>query len=176
MDFTVKHRLGMRAFLLFMTRHVRWPLLLLILVGAARVFGRSRFPKAYTSTVLYGFEIALAVLTVIFLYTFLRAFVEYRSYEYHFEREFFHIARGYLAREERGVVYHQIQTVTLRHGVMDRAIGVRHLVIIMNGSQYQPSEVILPALDHNKALLVQRELLRQARVHAPQYGEVQQSV
>jgi uncharacterized membrane protein YdbT with pleckstrin-like domain len=170
MDFTVTHRLGTRAFLLFMVRHVKWAFLLLVALGALWFFGRPHVSGTYSVYSDYGLKLTLLIVGIIFLFTLLRAFVEYRSYEYHFEREFFHIARGYLAREERGVVYHQIQTVTLRHGVTDRLIGVRHLVIIMNGSQYQPSEVILPALDHRKALLVQRELLKQARAHAPQYG------
>ena len=100
-----------------------------------------------------------------------RAYFEYRGYAYRFDREFFLIMRGYLSRQEIGVVYHQIQTVILRHALMDRMVGVSNLIIVMNGAnEYRPAEVVLPALEKKKARLVQQEILRRARIRALEQG------
>lgn len=161
------HRLGPRAFFLFWSRRARWTLLALLCVIVAWVF-REKMPfvAAYHVQAEIVFQIVFAVTGALFLMTSLRAFFEYRSYEYRFEREFFRLTRGYIARQEIGVVYHQIQTVTLNHNFFDRMTGISHLVIVMTGTHDAPSEVVLPALDRRKARQVQEELLRQARIRS----------
>lgn len=106
----------------------------------------------------------------------LRSFIEYRSHSFRFDNEFFHVMRGYFLKDEIGVVYHQIQHVNLKSGVFDRMVGVRHLVIVMNSASSESAKniITLPALDRNKAALVQRELLRKAHHsgrRAPQDSE-----
>jgi membrane protein YdbS with pleckstrin-like domain len=158
LDLEATHRLGSRAFLLFWTRRTRWSVLFLFVLAGIWL----------SKVVLPGrtFQIIAGLALLWFIAASFRAYFEYKSYAYRFEREFFKLIRGYLARQEIGVVYHQIQTVSLRHGFWDRTMGISHLVIIMTGNRDEPSEVILPALDRRKARLVQEELLRQARIRS----------
>lgn len=164
-DLAATHRLGGRAFLLFLFRHIGWPVFFLVVLGSARAF-EDRVPGAYFLYADYAIKIALLIAAAFFAFRSIKAYLEYRSYAYRFDEEFFHLSRGYFKRQEIGVVYHQIQTVTIRRGVNDRLMGVSHLIIVMNGNQHQPAEVLLPALEYEKAKLVQRELLRKARMHA----------
>ncbi len=167
MDLTATHRLGTRAFLLFLYRHVKWAALALI-IAAAGWFWHLGLQAPYFTPVDYVLKAILILAGALFLLRILRAFFEYKGYAYRFDREFFHLTRGYITRQEIGVVYHQIQTVVIRRGVMDRMVGVSHLIIVLNNSsQNQPAEVVLPALEHAIAETVQKELLRQARIHAP---------
>lgn len=169
MEKQVTHRLGFRAFSFFFWRQVRWLVLVAVLVGAGW-WAAGRLPPFYAPFARYGLQAASLLVLALAVFKIVRAYFEYRGYGYRFEEEFFHITRGYITRHEIGVVYHQIQTVTLRHGFLDRLAGVSHLTIIMNGSQRQPAEVVLPALESKKARLVQQELLRQARLrgmHVP---------
>lgn len=168
MDFTATHRLGARAFVIFFIRHVKWPVLGMAIALVAW-FWHKTLPAPYFSYLDYAVKVAFIVAAGLFVLKALRAYFEYQGYAYRFDNEFFHLSRGYIARQEIGVVYHQIQTVILRHGAIDRVVGVSHLVIVMNGTnRYQPAEVILPALEREKARQVQRELLRLARIHSPQ--------
>ncbi len=161
------HRLGPRAFMIFWTHRAHWPFLALLALGVAWFFeGRVQFLAAYHFQALFVFEIVFAIVFGLFALATMRAFFEYRGYAYRFENEFFRLSKGYIARQEIGVVYHQIQTVTLRHNFLDRSMGITHLVIVMTGGRENPSEVILPAIDHKKARQVQEELLRQARIRS----------
>ena len=58
----------------------------------------------------------------------------------------------------------------MRRGILDRAVGVAHLIIVTNqgASSASDSHIVLPALDKTKARLVQRELLRKAHRHVSQ--------
>ena len=62
----------------------------------------------------------------------LRSYFDYRGYSFRFDNEFFYVTRGYFTKNEMGIVYHQIQHVTVRRGILDRAVGVAHLIIVMN--------------------------------------------
>lgn len=164
------HRLGVRAFLLFLSRQIRLPLAGVIFFGVLWYYRNLAFGN-YAYNRDYILQGALVLVGGLLIFKMVRAFMEYRGYAYRFDEEFFHITRGYINRQEIGVVYHQIQTVTIKHDILDRVLGVGHLVIILNGQggSRQP-EVVLPALDHNKAQLVQKEILRKARMHAPRYA------
>lgn len=168
MDFSLTHRLGGRAFTIFLFRHSKWAVLSLLILALAWYWHSSLNAPYfwYADNAIKGLGIlALAYLA----FKIMRAYFEYKGYAYRFDEEFFHLTRGYIIRQEIGVVYHQIQTVVLRHDMMDRLAGVSHLVIVLNGvAGGRQAEVILPALEFKKAQLVQRELLRQARIRAPQ--------
>lgn len=170
LDTVRTHRLGIRAFILFLSRQIRIPLIGLVFLGGLWFYRNLAFENQ-VATRDYVLKASLLLVSTLLLYRLIRAFFEYRGYAYRFDDEFLHITRGYINRQEIGVVYHQIQTVTIKHDVVDRVLGVGHLVIIMNGQGgYRPSEVILPALDHRKAQLVQKEILRKARIQGPRYA------
>jgi len=157
------YRLGTRAFLFFLTRRVKWPLIFLILLGALWT-QRERVPIEYQIWSDYGINVLFLIWIGFAVFMLLRSFFEYRGYSFRFDEEFFHVTRGYFLKHEMGIVYHQIQHVTVKRGILDRAVGVGHLIIVTNsgGGESSTSEVVLPALEKNRARLVQRELLRKA--------------
>ena len=159
------HRLGSRAFMLFLRQHTQLYVLAAVLLGAAW-WAQRWLPEQYRLYSGYGLKVLLLAAAAAIVFKAFKAFFEYRGYAYRFEEEFFHITRGYIRRDEIGVVYHQIQTVTLHHGIVDRFLGVSYLTIVMNGNQSRPSEVVLPALETSKARWVRQELLRQARLRS----------
>jgi len=163
MDFTETHHLGPRAFLLFLGRRMKWPIFFLMLVAAAW-YWRGLVPAQYQIWSDYGIHLAFILWCGIMTFVILESYFEYHSHSYRFDDEYFHVIRGYFIKDEIGVVYHQIQHVTVKSGVMDRLAGVRQLVIVLNAGSGDPARntLTLPALDRNKAEAVQRELLRMA--------------
>ena len=169
MDLTATHRLGTRAFLLFLSRRLKWPIIFLVVLVASWI-ERERVPIGYRDWSDYGLNVLFFVWAGLAVFILFRSFFEYRGYSFRFDEEFFHVTRGYFVKHEMGVVYHQIRHVTAKRGILDRAIGVCHLTIVTNvGSGNSGlSEIILPALDKRKAQVVQRELLRKASRHFAQ--------
>jgi len=112
----------------------------------------------------FWFELVFFVWAGWAVFILFRSYFEYRGYSYRFDDEYFHVTKGYITRNETGVVYHQIQHVTIERGIFDRMIGVSNLIIVMNltGNNPSASHIVLPALNKNKAKLVHRELLRKA--------------
>lgn len=161
------HYLGFRAFFLFLGKYIKFPLILLAIVWLAW-WKRDLVPEDPASYRIYA-DFILRFLWVlwagILAFVMLRSFLDYRSHSYRFDDEFFHIARGYFTKDETGIVYHQIQRVSVKRGILDRAVGVGHLIITMTVSSSDEAgsnKVVLPALDRRKAFLVQKELLKKA--------------
>lgn len=163
MDLTKTHYLGPRAFFLFLGRRLKWPLLFLLVVAAAWRW-RNLVPPEYQIWSEYGVKLLFFSWCALIAFVVMRSFIEYRSHSFRFEDEYFQVVRGYFFKDETGVVYHQIQHVSLKSGVLDRMIGVRNLVIVMNSAAGEANKnvIILPALDRTKAAQIQRELLRKA--------------
>ena len=167
MNLAETHRLGTRAFLLFLSRRLKWPAIFAVVLVALWT-QKSRVPFEYHDWTDYGLNILALVWIGLLVFVFLRSFFEYRGYSFRFDEEFFNVTRGYFVKHEMGIVYQQIQYVTVKCGIFDRAIGVGHLIIMTGtgGGNSAPSEIVLPALDKNKAQFVRRELLRKAHVHS----------
>ena len=166
MDFSKAQRLGGKAFLFFLSKRSKLPVLLLavIIVWWTQ---QDRLSPQYLYLSNYALKLAILLWVAFTAFKLLRTYFEYRGYEYRFDDEFFQITRGYITKQEIGVVYHQIQNVTLRRGMMDRISGVSHLIIMMAGHPDQrQAQVVLPALNKEIARLIQKELLREARRHA----------
>ncbi len=163
MDFSETHRLGTRAFLLFLSRRLTWPVILAAILAGLWT-QKNRVPFAYHEWTDYGLSILSIAWLGLFVFILLRSFFEYRGYSFRFDEEFFNVTRGYFVKHEMGIVYHQIQHVTVKCGILDRLMGVGHLIIMtsMGGGNSAPSEIILPALDKKKAQFVRGELLRKA--------------
>ncbi len=160
------HRLGIRAFLLFLSRHLKWPIIFFVVLAALWI-ERGVVPIDYQIWSDYALRVLFLCWLGLAVFMFLRSFFEYRGYSFQFDDEFFRVNRGYFLKQEMGIVYHQILHVTVRRGILDRAVGVAHLIIVTNvgGGNGAFSEIILPALDKTKARLVQRELLKKAHHH-----------
>ena len=165
MELAGTHRLGTRAFFFFLSRRLKWVLIFLIALIVLWT-QKDRFPVEYHDWSDYGFSVLLYIWIGFFVFILIRSFFEYRGYSFEFDEEFFRVNRGYFLKHEMGIVYHQIQYVTVKRSLFDRSVGVGHLIIVTNvGGSSGLSEIVLPALDKTKARLVQRELLRKAHLN-----------
>ncbi len=161
------HRLGARAFLLFLGAGIFWIVGLSVLLGAWWWYAAPFIPKAYVIYYDYSVKLLALCLGAFVFFRLMRAYLEYRSHGYRFDDEYFHITRGYINQNEMGIVYHQIQTVTVQRSIGARMVGVARLSIVTSGTNGS-HEMHLPGVEVNKARLVQRELL--ARSKATQHG------
>ena len=162
-----KHSLGNRAFIIFLSRRIGLPIVLLIL-GFAAWYAERWVPAAYTIWGIYTTEFLFLAGFAILAFTIIQTYLEYRYYTYLFTDEAFIMTYGYMVRNEIATLYHHIQNVNIERTVFDRTIGVSKIVIMMTGSDggRGPNQIILPAVGRRKAKLVQAELLRRARRHA----------
>jgi membrane protein YdbS with pleckstrin-like domain len=173
-DFTKKHSLGQRAFLVFLFRRLKFVVFLFI-ITAAVWWGEQWMPPDYLVWGDYAAKVLLSVSIAFFCFVVLETYLEYRYYTYLFTDEAFIMTYGYVVRNEIATLYHHIQNVNIERSIMDRAIGVSKIIILMTGSDRSAgreggrNQIILPAVGRRKAKQVQAELLRRARRHAGIY-------
>lgn len=162
-----KHTLGQRAFLIFLSRRIKFSIFLFIIAFAAW-YAERWVPADYFFWEDYAAKILLLIALVYFIFIFLRTYFEYRYYTYFFADEAFIMTYGYIVRNEIATLYHHIQNVNIERSVLDRLIGVSQIIIMMTGSDSDTrrNQIILPAVSNKKARLVQMELLRRARRRA----------
>ena len=167
MDFTKPHRLGKRAFLLFLDKRLLLPSI--ILIGSLLLWIAELWPvsEPYGTYADYGFKYGLLLFLVVFSIKLTATVFEYLGYSYQFDEEFFQVNRGYFSRREDALAYHQIQNVNIKRGLIYRMLGLSQLIIIMSRSSSNKGEIdiVLPALDKHQAKLVQREIMHRARRH-----------
>jgi membrane protein YdbS with pleckstrin-like domain len=174
-----KHALGHRAFLLFLSRRVKFVIFLFVLTCAGWYSERwlASWPQ-----VAYWVDYAVGILALLSLAYFLAVlfytYLEYRCYNYLFTPEAFVVHQGYIVRKEVATLYHQIQNVNIERGPFDRLFGVSTIVIILSGTHHDPAHntITLPGLGKTKARLVQKELLTRARQHASGGGNTGRSL
>lgn len=160
-----KHRLGHRAFTMFLFRRIKFSLFLFALTIASW-YGERYVPADYLGWSEYATEVIFALSVAYFVFIFLSTYLEYRYYTYLFTDEAFIMTSGYMVRAEIAALYHQIQNVNIMRSPLDRLIGVSRIVILMTGDKTSPqNQIILPGVGKTKAKLVQRELLARARKH-----------
>ncbi len=161
-----KHRLGHRAFTMFLMRRLKFFIFIVAFTFAAW-YAERWLPAQPATYMIWGHYIVqlLAVLTLAyFAFLFLETYLEYRYYTYLFTEEAFMMTSGYMMRAEVAALYHQIQNVNILRSPLDRMIGVSRIVILMTGDKTSPqNQIILPGVGKKKAKLVQRELLIRAR-------------
>jgi membrane protein YdbS with pleckstrin-like domain len=164
MDDYKKHRLGKRAFFVFLVRRIKFSLFLFILAWAAWYAERWLSPE-YASVGDYIFRALLLVSVAYFLIIYLITYLEYRYHSYVFTEEAFVVTKGYAVHNETAALYHQIQNVNINRSPLDRVIGVSEIVIFMAGSDRETAHnrIVLPAVQKKKARLVQKEILMRAR-------------
>lgn len=160
-----KHRLGHRAFTMFLFGRIKFSLFLFALTIASW-YGERYVPVDYLGWSQYATEVLLALSIAYFVFIFFSTYMEYRYYTYLFTEEAFMMTSGYMMRTEVAALYHQIQNVNLMRSPLDRLIGVSRVVIYMTGDKSSPqNQIMLPGVGKTKAKLVQRELLTRARKH-----------
>jgi uncharacterized membrane protein YdbT with pleckstrin-like domain len=162
-----KHSLGRRAFFLFLSKRLKWPVSLFIVTGALWWCERylpQGYPSVYgTFATAFFFIVSCGLLAGVIVQTYF----EYRYYTYTFTDEAFIMTYGYIMRNEVAALYHQIQNVNIYRSPADRLAGVSKVVIFMTGNEKDSphNKIVLPAVAKSKAKLVQKELLTRARRH-----------
>jgi len=164
-----KHSLGKRAFILFLSKRIKFVIFLFALT-AAGWYSERWLPSAYPIYAIwgdFGVKLLLMISITYFLMILAWTYLEYHYYTYTFTDEAFIMTYGYIVRNEMAALYHQIQNVSIQRGPLDRITGVSQIVIFMTGSERDAShnKIVLPAVGKTKAKLVQKELLVRARRH-----------
>jgi membrane protein YdbS with pleckstrin-like domain len=165
------HRLGHRAFLLFLARRSKMALfLILIAFGAWFAEMKWSHPSPfsfYAIWIPFAVEIIGLIAAAYLVLVLLRTWLEYRGYTYAFTDEAFVVTKGYVTRTENATLYHQIQNVNIERGILDRINGAASIVILLTGGQHEThNKIVLPSVSNVRARAVQRELLVRARRHA----------
>ena len=162
-----RHSLGKRAFLLFLSKRIKFVIFLFALAAAAW-YSEQWAPAAYAPYVDYGVNLFGLLAMLYFLAILLWTWLEYHYYTYMFTDEAFVMTYGYVVRNELAALYHQIQNVNIERHPFDRMIGVSRVIIYMTGAERDGAhnKIVLPAVGRRKAKLVQKELLMRARRHA----------
>lgn len=120
----------------------------------------------YMNMVSWG---VLGIFVIVFLVTFLIAWLIYVNYKFFLGDDALKIKRGILDKEEVAIPYRQIQDVDIERDLWFQAMGVSRIVILTAGEEEvksgeDQSEGILPALDKDLAEWLQAELLKRANV------------
>lgn len=162
------HRLGHRAFILFLSRRSKFAIFLFLLTGAVWFGTMKWLPPSYAYWGSYATELFLLISIAYLLMVLLRTYIEYHAYTYMFTRDAFVVTKGYMTRTEAATLYHQIQNVNIERSMGDRMTGVSSIVIFLAGGQHDSphNRIVLPAVAARKAKMVQKELLVRARKHA----------
>jgi uncharacterized membrane protein YdbT with pleckstrin-like domain len=161
-----KHSLGRRAYILFLSKRIKFVLFLFALTAAAW-YGERWLPPYYVPIGEYAANMLALVSALYFLAILFYTYMEYHFYTYMFTDEAFIMTSGYIVRNEMAALYHQIQNVSIQRNPLERLAGVSQIVIFMTGSEKDAAhnKIVLPAVGKTKARLVQKELLTRARRH-----------
>src|SRR5579871_6859155 len=115
-----KHKLGSRAFFVFLFARIKFAVFLFILAFAVW-YAERWVPYDYFVWNDYAARILLLVASCYFFFIFLRTYFEYRYYTYFFTDEAFIMTYGYVVRNEIATLYHHIQNVNIERSVVDRS-------------------------------------------------------
>jgi membrane protein YdbS with pleckstrin-like domain len=167
-----KHSLGHRAFILFLSRRIKFAIFLFALTTGLW-YGQRWIPVDYLIWSNYVVQVILLLSIAYFLMVLFWTYMEYHFYTYMFTDEAFVMTYGYIVRNETAALYHQIQNVNIQRSPLDRVAGVSQIVIFMTGSEKDAAhnKIVLPGVGRTKARLVQKELLVRARKHVSNYPE-----
>lgn len=165
MNLSETHYLGRKAFVLFLMRRAKLVGLILV-VSAVSAVAQYRIPAEYAELAWLTALGGLALSAVVTVARVIQTYIEYRSYSYKFDEEFFQVNFGYFEKNEIAIVYHHIQNAIIKRDLFDRMVGVSKLVVVMDGGKEGRGNIVLPAIDRTRAKLIQKELMRQARIHS----------
>ena len=102
---------------------------------------------------------------------FLIAWIKYKSVEFMFDEFAFSIRKGFFAKSEISIPYRQIQFINHKQNFNEKMLGVMNVVVETAGEDESASnkkeEGILPILDTDIALSLEKELLRRSSATSP---------
>ncbi len=165
-------KLGRRTLFLFLSQQMVPAVIILIaaillfVANANGVFTKT-FLAPWSSYIVLG---AWVLFVIVFIITFLVAYLTYANYLFVLGDDALKIRRGILSKEEIAIPYRQIQDVNIDQNISDRLWGVARLAILTAGHEEQKegeidtSEGVLPAIDRALAESLQTELLKRADV------------
>jgi putative membrane protein len=170
----VYHKLGVKTLWIFVLQRIHAAFILLLLtIGLFIVEGQSFLnTKPFGNIAPYvsiAAWIALGLFVIIFLLTFLIAWLIYSNYKFCLGDDSLKIKRGILDKEEIAMPYRQIQNVDIQRDLSFQLMGLSRIVILTAGheedkSGEDESEGVLPAMDKNLAEWLQKELLNRSNV------------
>jgi uncharacterized membrane protein YdbT with pleckstrin-like domain len=99
---------------------------------------------------------------------FISAYIKYKSVEFMFDEFAFSIRKGFLSKSEISIPYRQVQFINHSQSFNDKILGVMNVIVETAGdddsSGIKNKEGVLPILDSDIALSVEKELLRRSNV------------
>ena len=113
------------------------------------------------------FVIALGIISC--LIAFLIAWVKYKNVQFMFDEFSFHIKKGFLSKSEISIPYRQIQYINHSQSLNDKMLGVMKIIIETAGDDDSrdslKNEGVLPILETNIALSIEKELLKRSNIN-----------
>jgi uncharacterized membrane protein YdbT with pleckstrin-like domain len=146
---------------------------LVLIAQANQVFAKTPLAP-WSSYLVLGVWI---LFVLVFVITFLVAYLTYANYLFMLDSDALKIKRGILSKEETAIPYRQIQDVDIEQNISDRIWGVARLAILTAGHEEakegdeDTSEGILPAIDRALAESLQTELLKRADIEKVTEGK-----
>jgi len=165
-------KLGKRTLWLMLSGQMT-PSILILIAAIALLIAQGSGAFSKTPIAPWSIYIVLAtwgLFILIFIVTFLVAYLTYTNYLFMLGDDALKIRRGILSKEEVAIPYRQIQDVDLEESISDRMWGVARLAILTAGheeakeGEEDTAEGILPAVDRTLAESLQTELLKRADV------------
>ena len=116
-------------------------------------------------------SVFLIIVGIIFcIIALVAAYIKYNSVQFMFDEFAFHIKKGFLSKSEIAIPYRQIQSINHSQGLNQKMLGIMSIVIETAGedeSKEQTNDIgLLPTLDANIALSVEKELLNRSNTNS----------
>ncbi len=179
------HRLGTRAFWVFVLKEsapaililIIW-FILLVLKGAGvreTLAGLEKFNPQLINlaeqVVNHGMVIGPGLFMAGIAFAFLMGVLAYFSYQYMLDETAFRIKRGIINKDEISIPYNQIEDINVGQTLMFHILGVSRMSIMTAGRDDKygdqtndPSEGNLPAIEKHRAEEIRAELLRRSEI------------
>lgn len=110
------------------------------------------------------------------IFAFIIAWIKYKSIQFMFDEFAFHIKKGFFSKSEISIPFRQIQYINHSQTFNQKMLGIMNVVIETAGEDSDhggiKDEGLLPILDTEIALSVEKELLRRSNISAGQVNKV----
>jgi uncharacterized membrane protein YdbT with pleckstrin-like domain len=169
------HTLGKKTLWIFVLQRIHTAAI--VLVFAIGLFALKDQPFLANVPVVHDLRpymqmvtlVAFGLFIIVFLITFLVAWLIYLNYKFALGDDALKIKQGIFNKEETAIPYRQIQNVDIERDLTYQMFGLSRIVILTAGEEEEKagedeSEGILPGLDKDLAEWLQAELLKRANV------------
>lgn len=131
------------------------------------LYGLTQFIDFVNLAIMAGFILSFVSIVLVFLI----AYLEYARFQILISSNAFRITKGVLTKEEISLPYRRIQSVDIKQPLLYQIFGVSRLTIEtvidddeISDSKNDDSDEVLPAVDSELALEIQRELTTRANI------------